>query len=170
MYKNDGFHARHCWHENWNAAQGLSAPHRQWIRRPLGRRYWLSLWRRWRMCAYPSSFEASFHLKENVLIRQGNHTFLGANSSSSYTQSKDDWAIGYVSGSVSGYIVHDDVSIASLKLKNLTFGVAFNESTDFTGYLICLMRLTERLLKNVFKRQYSLRWSSRLRQVGQLYW
>lgn len=121
------------------------------------------------MCAYLSSFGASFHLKEIILIRQGNHTFLGPNSSSSYTQSKDDWAIGYVSGSVSGYIVHDDVSIANLKLKNITFGVAFNESTDFTGYLICLVRLTEKLLKNVFKRQHSLRWSSRFRQVGQLY-
>ncbi|KJA26381.1 hypothetical protein HYPSUDRAFT_318649 [Hypholoma sublateritium FD-334 SS-4] len=63
----------------------------------------------------------------------GNHTFLGHNSSSSYVQSKADWAIGYVSGSVWGYIVHDDVSIAGLPLKNLTFGVAFNESAEFTG-------------------------------------
>ncbi|KJA24973.1 hypothetical protein HYPSUDRAFT_135578, partial [Hypholoma sublateritium FD-334 SS-4] len=69
----------------------------------------------------------------------GNHTFLGQDSSSSYVQSKDDWAIGYVSGSVWGYIVHDDVSIAGLPLKNLTFGVAFNESAEFTGYLVTLI-------------------------------
>ncbi|KAF9484346.1 acid protease [Pholiota conissans] len=63
----------------------------------------------------------------------GNHTFLGPHKSSSYNQSKEDWAIGYVSGSVWGYLVQDVVSIADLTIKNHTFGVAYNESKDFTG-------------------------------------
>ncbi|KAF8969249.1 aspartic peptidase domain-containing protein [Flammula alnicola] len=63
----------------------------------------------------------------------GNHTFLGPHSSSSFNQSKEDWAIGYVSGSVWGYLVQDDVSIAGLTLKGHTFGVALNESSDFTS-------------------------------------
>ncbi|KDR78924.1 hypothetical protein GALMADRAFT_1280112 [Galerina marginata CBS 339.88] len=62
----------------------------------------------------------------------GNHTLLGSRSSSTFNASKESWAVGYVSGSVSGYIVQDDVSIAGLRLKNHTFGVAQNESSDFT--------------------------------------
>ncbi|KAH9481636.1 putative aspartic-type endopeptidase CTSD [Psilocybe cubensis] len=63
----------------------------------------------------------------------GNHTFLGARSSTTFNESKEDWAIGYVSGSVSGYLVQDDVTIGGLKLKAHTFGVAINESIDFTS-------------------------------------
>lgn len=84
-------------------------------------------------------------------VLQGNHTFLGQNSSNSYVQSKDDWAIGYASGSVWGYIVHGDISIAGLTLKNLTFGVAFNESANFTGYLITSMPRPKKPLMNALQ-------------------
>ncbi|PPQ83461.1 hypothetical protein CVT25_007052 [Psilocybe cyanescens] len=52
---------------------------------------------------------------------QGNHTLLGAHSSTTFNASQDDWAIGY-----------DDVSIGGLKLKAHKFGVAMNESSQFT--------------------------------------
>ncbi|KAF8199634.1 aspartic peptidase domain-containing protein [Pholiota molesta] len=48
-----------------------------------------------------------------------NHTFLGRHTSSSFNQSNEDWAIGYVSGSVWGYLAQDVVSIADLTMKNI---------------------------------------------------
>jgi len=63
---------------------------------------------------------------------QGNHNFLGPRSSSSYNQTKDEWAIGYVSGTVSGNLVRDTVSIAGIKLTGHLFGTAKNESNNLT--------------------------------------
>ncbi|KAJ3512881.1 hypothetical protein NLJ89_g3267 [Agrocybe chaxingu] len=63
----------------------------------------------------------------------GDHTFLGSNSSKSFNASDDEWAIGYVSGLVSGVLVQDDLSIAGLELKGHKFGIALNESSDFTS-------------------------------------
>ncbi|KIM39978.1 hypothetical protein M413DRAFT_446879 [Hebeloma cylindrosporum] len=62
----------------------------------------------------------------------GKHNFLGPHSSSSYNQTKDTWAIGYVSGTVSGYLIRDTVSVAGIKLIGHLFGTAMNESSNFT--------------------------------------
>lgn len=65
---------------------------------------------------------------------QGQHTFLGPSSSSSFNDTKEAWSITYGSGDVSGRIVHDNVRIAGLMLKAHKFGVASGESEDFTPY------------------------------------
>ncbi|KAJ7510386.1 aspartic peptidase A1 [Mycena galericulata] len=62
----------------------------------------------------------------------GNHKFLGESSSSSFRDTGKPWYIGYGTGSVSGTLVKDSVQFVGLTLKNHTFGVARNESADFT--------------------------------------
>jgi len=62
----------------------------------------------------------------------GNHTFLGRKFSSSFIDSSKPFTVDYGTGSVSGSIVKDKVVIAGLKLRGHTFGVAHQESTDFT--------------------------------------
>ncbi|KAF8802552.1 acid protease, partial [Phlegmacium glaucopus] len=63
----------------------------------------------------------------------GSRALLGSNSSTSFNNSKEEWAIRYASGTVSGFLVRDDVTIAGLTLKAHRFGVASNESEDFTS-------------------------------------
>ncbi|KAF8150777.1 aspartic peptidase domain-containing protein [Crassisporium funariophilum] len=62
----------------------------------------------------------------------GPHALLGPKSSTTFRGSKEEWAIGYVSGSVAGFLVRDDINIGGLMLKSHTFGAAMNESKDFT--------------------------------------
>ncbi|KAF8623678.1 hypothetical protein AX17_007376 [Amanita inopinata Kibby_2008] len=62
----------------------------------------------------------------------GNHTFLGPSSSSTYHDLGRKWSIAYGTGAVSGEIVQDSVTVAGLNLPSMKFGVAFNESSDFT--------------------------------------
>ncbi|THH27412.1 hypothetical protein EUX98_g6771 [Antrodiella citrinella] len=63
----------------------------------------------------------------------GNHVFLGEQSSSSFVDSGNPFSVTYGSGSVSGDIITDDVSIAGLALPTHTFGVATTESVDFSA-------------------------------------
>ncbi|PPQ77889.1 hypothetical protein CVT25_015376 [Psilocybe cyanescens] len=63
----------------------------------------------------------------------GSHVFLGPESSSSFNDTGNEFKITYGSGSVSGNIVTDDVTIAGLALPGLTFGVATTESVDFSS-------------------------------------
>lgn len=44
-----------------------------------------------------------------------------------------NWATVYGSGQVSGNLVQDTIAIGDLKLTNHIFGVAHNESTDFSA-------------------------------------
>ncbi|PFH53094.1 hypothetical protein AMATHDRAFT_45724 [Amanita thiersii Skay4041] len=62
----------------------------------------------------------------------GNHVFLGPNLSSTYRDTNRTWSISYRTGAVSGRIVQDTVTVAGLHLENMTFGVALNETSEFT--------------------------------------
>jgi len=79
----------------------------------------------------------------------GNHVFLGSDSSTSFVDSGVAWSIDYVSGSVSGTIVNDDVSIAGHVLRGLSLGVANIETPDFAkGGFDGLMGLARSKLSN----------------------
>ncbi len=73
----------------------------------------------------------SFFL-ERLITDQGTHKFLGSNSSKTFRVTQRKWTIGYVTGTVSGFLAEDDISISDLTLKNHTFGVALNETREFT--------------------------------------
>lgn len=62
----------------------------------------------------------------------GDHTFLGQESSSSFRDLSMPFKITYGTGAVSGSMIRDNVFIAGLKLRRHKFGVANQESTDFT--------------------------------------
>ncbi|CAL1717130.1 unnamed protein product [Somion occarium] len=63
----------------------------------------------------------------------GNHVFLGAGSSSSFVDTKQQFQVTYGSGAVAGDIITDDINVAGLDLKAHTFGVAAVESVDFSS-------------------------------------
>jgi hypothetical protein len=62
----------------------------------------------------------------------GKHNFLGAQSSSSFQDTKTPFQVTYGTGNVKGSIIQDDISIAGLQLKAHTFGVATQESVEFS--------------------------------------
>ncbi|KAJ6515904.1 acid protease [Mycena sanguinolenta] len=63
----------------------------------------------------------------------GNHTFLGAATSSSFVNTKQPWSITYGSGAASGDLVTDTIVIGGMMLGNHTFGVATSISESFSG-------------------------------------
>lgn len=63
---------------------------------------------------------------------QGNHQFLGSQSSSSFVDTKKQFQVTYGTGAVAGDIVQDDVNLAGLALTGHTFGVATAETVDFS--------------------------------------
>lgn len=63
----------------------------------------------------------------------GNHTFLGSSSSSSFVDLGKHFQITYGTGAVAGNKVTDNLSIAGLSLPGHQFGVALNETVDFSG-------------------------------------
>ncbi|KAF8802550.1 aspartic peptidase A1 [Phlegmacium glaucopus] len=63
----------------------------------------------------------------------GNHNFLGPQSSSSFQDTNGPFSVTYGTGQVSGTIVKDNVVIAGLSLTNHVFGVATEESVDFSS-------------------------------------
>jgi hypothetical protein len=63
----------------------------------------------------------------------GNHNFLGPQSSTSFEASEVPFKVTYGTGQVSGTIVQDNINIAGLPLDAHTFGVALEESVDFSG-------------------------------------
>ncbi|KAI0291902.1 aspartic peptidase domain-containing protein [Multifurca ochricompacta] len=63
----------------------------------------------------------------------GNHVFLGPQSSSSFVDAQKTFQVTYGSGAVAGDIVTDDLIIAGLRLPGHTFGVATQESNDFSS-------------------------------------
>jgi hypothetical protein len=56
---------------------------------------------------------------------------LGTSTSSSFIDSQQPFAVEYGSGSVSGTIISDTVTLAGLTLTNHTFGTAQDESSQF---------------------------------------
>lgn len=64
---------------------------------------------------------------------QGNHVFLGKQSSTSFQDSGNPFQVTYGSGEVQGNIVSDNLNVAGLALDKHVFGVALVESVDFSG-------------------------------------
>lgn len=54
-------------------------------------------------------------------------------SSSSFKELTDTWSITYASGQVTGKLAQDNVAFGDLKLTNHVFGVAHNESSDYSA-------------------------------------
>ncbi|KAG8740654.1 hypothetical protein FRC10_004064 [Ceratobasidium sp. 414] len=63
----------------------------------------------------------------------GNHTFLGTQSSSTFKSLGKNFQVTYGTGQVKGDIITDDIVVAGLKLPAHTFGVATEESVDFSS-------------------------------------
>ncbi|KAG2157952.1 acid protease [Suillus bovinus] len=81
----------------------------------------------------------------------GNHTFLGSKSSSSFVQSNQNFNVTYGSGSVAGVLCKDNINMAGLQLNNHTFGVANEESVQFSADTVPfdgLMGLAQSTLSN----------------------
>jgi hypothetical protein len=59
--------------------------------------------------------------------------FLGSQSSSSFVDTQKPFNVTYGTGSVEGDVVKDDIVVAGLQLPNHTFGVAKQETVDFSS-------------------------------------
>jgi len=86
----------------------------------------------------PSQIRSTRLLTTLNYLLQGPHATLGPHTSKTFNATNQTWSINYVSGAVSGYLVHDDVTIAGLKVSAHEFGVATNETKDFTPYVSCV--------------------------------
>lgn len=64
---------------------------------------------------------------------QGNHVFLGPSNSSSFEDTGTPFNVTYGSGAVTGNIISDNINIAGLALDGHKFGVALEESDNFTN-------------------------------------
>ncbi|KAK2460906.1 hypothetical protein APHAL10511_007376 [Amanita phalloides] len=62
----------------------------------------------------------------------GNHNFLGPQSSSSFVDTKQPFRVTYGTGNVAGTIVTDDLAFAGFSLRKHRFGVANQESVQFS--------------------------------------
>lgn len=62
----------------------------------------------------------------------GNHHFLGTGTSSSFQIEQTPFQVTYGTGAVAGQLCSDDLEIAGLKLAAHDFGVATQETTDFS--------------------------------------
>lgn len=81
----------------------------------------------------------------------GNHTFLGSQSSSSFVQSNQNFNVTYGSGAVAGVLCQDNVNMGGLQLNNHTFGVANEETVQFSASTVAfdgLMGLAQSTLSN----------------------
>jgi hypothetical protein len=63
----------------------------------------------------------------------GKHQTLGSQSSSTFTASQTPFQVTYGTGAVAGAIIQDDINLAGLLLKQHTFGVATQETVDFSA-------------------------------------
>jgi len=82
---------------------------------------------------------------------QGNHVFLGQQSSTTFQDSGKTFQVKYGSGSVEGNIISDNLNIAGLALDKHVFGVALVESEQFSGNTTKfdgLMGLAKSILSN----------------------
>jgi len=63
----------------------------------------------------------------------GQHQTLGSQSSSSFVASNTPFQVTYGTGAVAGALITDDIVVAGLTLKAHTFGVATQETADFSA-------------------------------------
>ncbi|KAI0951080.1 hypothetical protein AcW1_008216 [Taiwanofungus camphoratus] len=63
----------------------------------------------------------------------GNHSTLGTQSSSTFTDTGKQFEVTYGTGQVQGDVITDNVNVAGLALNNHSFGVANVESVDFSS-------------------------------------
>lgn len=86
-------------------------------------------------CVSPITINMAFAVTKLMAIdcSQGQHTFLGTQSSSTFVDTGAPFAVTYGSGNVAGDIVTDNINVAGLALNTHTFGVATQESVDFAG-------------------------------------
>ncbi|KAL0954620.1 hypothetical protein HGRIS_003578 [Hohenbuehelia grisea] len=97
----------------------------------------------------------------------GNHVFLGRESSSTHLESGRPFSITYGTGAVSGTVVKDNIRFAGFELTNHTFGVARNETEEFSDNSTVfdgLMGLAQSRLSN----QRTLTPVEALAQTGQI--
>ncbi|KAJ7510366.1 acid protease [Mycena galericulata] len=80
----------------------------------------------------------------------GNHTFLGADSSSTFVNTHKPWSVEYGSGAASGELITDTIVMGGMVLGNHTFGVAHSISQSFSGDSVAdgLMGLGKQGLSN----------------------
>ncbi|KAF5382085.1 hypothetical protein D9615_004313 [Tricholomella constricta] len=97
----------------------------------------------------------------------GDHTFLGPESSSTFNDTKKPWKIEYGTGAVSGTLVTDNIAIAGMKLPNHKFGVAKNESREFTPDYIPFDGLAG-FAKSDISRQGTITLVEALHQAGRI--
>ena len=100
-----------------------------------------------RMVSHPDSSNHS-----NLFpMAQGNHTFLGPKSSSTFRNDTElTWGIIYGTGFVTGSLITDNVRIAGLVMNNYTFGASVAESSEFTDSFTMdgLMGLAKGVISN----------------------
>ncbi|OSD06372.1 acid protease [Trametes coccinea BRFM310] len=63
----------------------------------------------------------------------GNHQFLGTQSSSTFKDLGQQFQVTYGTGAVAGDVVQDNINVAGLALNGHTFGVAAEETVDFSS-------------------------------------
>jgi hypothetical protein len=63
---------------------------------------------------------------------QGNHTFLGSDSSRTFVDTGIPFALSVGAGDVSGNLVSDNIAIAGLQLSKHVFGIATMETVGFS--------------------------------------
>jgi len=97
----------------------------------------------------------------------GNHVFLGTQSSSSFVDSQKPFNVTYGTGAVQGNIIADDVVVAGLKLPGHTFGVATEETEDFSGNNVLFDGIMG-LAKSTLSQQQTLTPPESLAQAGQI--
>ncbi|KAF8501376.1 acid protease [Russula emetica] len=97
----------------------------------------------------------------------GNHTFLGPQSSSSFVDSQKQFEVTYGKGAVQGDIIKDNLVVAGLNLPNHTFGVATEETEDFSGDTTLFDGIMG-LAKSTLSEQKTLTPSESLAQTGQI--
>jgi cathepsin D len=64
-----------------------------------------------------------------------NHETLSSKDSKTFQATKKPWVIQYGSGSASGVIVSDSLSIGGLNISRLSFGVATQVSDNFVHFV-----------------------------------
>ncbi|CDO70870.1 hypothetical protein BN946_scf184804.g2 [Trametes cinnabarina] len=62
----------------------------------------------------------------------GNHQFLGSQSSSTFKDLGQQFQVTYGTGAVAGNVIQDNINVAGLALNGHTFGVAAEETADFS--------------------------------------
>ena len=87
----------------------------------------------WWLCACGYGSGRQITIRSDAFPPQGDHAFLGPQSSTSFEDSGNPFQVTYGSGEVQGNIIRDNLNLAGLALDKHVFGVALVESVDFSG-------------------------------------